>query len=379
MSRFRSGSFVPVSFPGFVPDSACPGFGLNSAPFGYVCRMSSAHEPEPAGEGLFELGVRSLVLCGLGSCALPKCCLSKFQRDVLHLHGAGTTTPMAVITKRIVRAVLTLFVAGLLGAALIRISPGWGVDEQELDPRYSRQTIEAMRHDRADTGNLLAFYAGFLVRLTRGDAGESIVFGRPVAALISERLPMTVRSVAAGLGTGWCAALLIAAATALRPNFITGLGAAALTGGLLSVPSAVLAILCLLAGFPPGAAVAAVVFPRVYPHAYEQFRAALRRPHVILGRARGLSPARLFFWHVLPSALGPLMALAGVSIALAFGASIPIEALTDSPGVGQLAWRAALGRDLPVLVAITLLLAAVTIIANLMSDLALRRIRVTLI
>jgi peptide/nickel transport system permease protein len=41
----------------------------------------------------------------------------------------------------------------------------------------------------------------------------------------------------------------------------------------------------------------------------------------------------------------------------------------DEPGLGQLAWQAALGRDLPVLVAITLLIAALTVACNAISDL----------
>jgi len=68
-----------------------------------------------------------------------------------------------------------------------------------------------------------------------------------------------------------------------------------------------------------------------------------------------------------------MVALGGVSVALAFGASIPVEALADSPGVGQLAWRAALGRDIPLLVSVTLLLTAVTTAANLLSDIAVLR------
>jgi peptide/nickel transport system permease protein len=71
--------------------------------------------------------------------------------------------------------------------------------------------------------------------------------------------------------------------------------------------------------------------------------------------------------------LMPLVALAGVSVTLAFGASIPIEALADSPGIGQLAWRAALGRDLPVLVTVTLMLTVVTVFANIIADIAMAR------
>ena len=49
-------------------------------------------------------------------------------------------------------------------------------------------------------------------------------------------------------------------------------------------------------------------------------------------------------------------------------ASIPAEALCDSPGIGQLAWTAALGRDLPLLVTLTLLVAAVTLMTNFLAE-----------
>jgi peptide/nickel transport system permease protein len=45
---------------------------------------------------------------------------------------------------------------------------------------------------------------------------------------------------------------------------------------------------------------------------------------------------------------------------MAFGAAIPLEALSDSPGMGQLAWQAALNRDLPLLTSITLFVTLLT-------------------
>jgi peptide/nickel transport system permease protein len=118
-----------------------------------------------------------------------------------------------------------------------------------------------------------------------------------------------------------------------------------------------------------------VVFPRVFPHVYEQLRANLVKPHVQMARSRGLSRTRVFLFHVVPTGFAPLLAVGGVSMTLAFGAAIPIEALADSPGIGQLAWRAALARDLPILVTITLLLTAVTVIANLAVDVLGARFR----
>jgi ABC-type dipeptide/oligopeptide/nickel transport system permease component len=63
-----------------------------------------------------------------------------------------------------------------------------------------------------------------------------------------------------------------------------------------------------------------------------------------------------------------VLALGAVSVSMALGAAIPVEALCDSPGVGQLVWKAALARDLPVLVNVTILIATVTAVANLLAD-----------
>jgi len=60
--------------------------------------------------------------------------------------------------------------------------------------------------------------------------------------------------------------------------------------------------------------------------------------------------------------------LLGLSVATAFAAVIPIEVLTDTPGIGQLAWQAALGRDLPLIVTLTLLVTCLTVTATVFAD-----------
>jgi len=74
------------------------------------------------------------------------------------------------------------------------------------------------------------------------------------------------------------------------------------------------------------------------------------------------------FWHVAPVAAPQLLALAGVSVSMAVGAAIPVEALCGLAGIGQLAWQAALARDLPLLVTITILVTLVTLLANSGAD-----------
>jgi peptide/nickel transport system permease protein len=92
---------------------------------------------------------------------------------------------------------------------------------------------------------------------------------------------------------------------------------------------------------------------------------------VVAAEAKGLSSWRVLWAHVFTPAAPQLAALAGISVSLAFGASIPIEVICDTPGVGQLAWRAAMDRDLPLLVTITVLVALMTLVVNSLADLAL--------
>jgi ABC-type dipeptide/oligopeptide/nickel transport system permease component len=55
---------------------------------------------------------------------------------------------------------------------------------------------------------------------------------------------------------------------------------------------------------------------------------------------------------------------------MALAASIPVEVLCDLPGIGQLAWKAALSRDLALLVDLTMLVTLVTLVANAGGDMA---------
>jgi peptide/nickel transport system permease protein len=278
----------------------------------------------------------------------------------------------SVIPRKIIRGLCILLVSGLLGALLIRVAPGYGTDEQELDARISQRTRDALSAGRQDR-NLFAFYVSYFGGLVRGDAGDSIVFRQPVAKLVGERAGTTTYEVATALALGWMAALTLGTTAALSKRAPIVLFSTVTTSSLLSVPSAVIATVCLLFYLPPSIAIAAVVFPRIFPHIYEQFREALTKSHVLMARAKGMTEGRVFLFHILPTALPPVLALAGVSVSVAMGASIPVEVLSDVPGLGQLAWRAALGRDLPVLVAVTLILTSATVIANLVFEIVIER------
>jgi len=272
--------------------------------------------------------------------------------------------------RRLLASLGLLVLAGFGAATLLRFAPGQSADELLLDARLSEDSRESILRQRAAETDVVGYYATFLRRVLEGDLGFSRSLNRPVRELLAERLPVTLVSVVEGLVGGWGLALFLTLPAAMFRRPLLDAAGAVAGGVFLCLPSALLALLVFLLGGPPGAAIALVVFPKVHRFMSNLLSSAAGSPHVITARAKGLSVSRIFFRHTLP-AIGPqALSLAGVSVSLALAAAIPMEVICGSAGVGQLAWLAATGRDLPVLIAVTMLIAAVTLAVNALSDLA---------
>jgi peptide/nickel transport system permease protein len=282
---------------------------------------------------------------------------------------------LSLLLRQARRILLTVLLGGLLGATLVRLGPGFGVDERELDSRLSADSQQAIRAENAKENNIALFYVRYIGGFLHGDFGFSRSLNRPVAQLLRQRLPLTLESLGLGVFGGASLGLVLALLTVWWRAPGADLVPALLSGLFLAAPAAVIALALLWMGPWIGAAsrwaIALVVFPHVYRYAKNQLIATSLSPHVVAAEAKGLSSWRVLWAHVFTPAAPQLAALAGISVSLAFGASIPIEVICDSPGVGQLAWRAAMDRDLPLLVTITVLVALMTLVVNSLADLAL--------
>ena len=265
--------------------------------------------------------------------------------------------------------VATALLGGLLAASLVRLAPGFNSDEALLDPRLNSASVQALKQARADQNNIFRFYAHSLRRASKGDLGVSLSLGQPVSDLLRQRVPLTLRLVGMGLLLSWAVVLALALSAApLKISAYDGL-ATVVSGTLLCIPAAVLALLSVLWNVPGALAIGLIIFPRDYRYTRNLLAKAYTLPHVLAARAKGLGEGRILFRHVVPVAAAPVLAVDGVSVSLALGAAIPVEALCGLAGVGQLAWQAALSRDLPLLVDITILVTLVTLLANSSADL----------
>lgn len=274
-----------------------------------------------------------------------------------------------VLSHRIGLLAVTLLAGGLLTAVLVRVGPGFDVDERELDPRLNQASRISIQQERSVNRDILGFYTRRLERIVfHGDLGKSSSLDRPIAQLLRDRLPVTAQILALGVGGGWALAFALALPAVVCQSVVFR-GLAGLSQQvLMCLPAAALAIVVFDIGGPVRALVALVVCPRVFEYLRNLLLEAYAQPHIITARAKGLGGAAIWGRHVLPYVAPQLLALAGVSVSIAFGAAIPVEALCDLPGIGQLAWIAATARDLPLLVTITFLVIAMTQVCNTVSD-----------
>src|SRR5579871_2978613 len=210
---------------------------------------------------------------------------------------------LKILLRQVRRILLTVLIGGLLGATLVRLGPGFGSDERELDSRLNAQSQQAIRAEHASENNVALFYAHYLAGLAHGDLGFSRSLNRPVSELLKERLPLTLISlaygVAGGIAIGLGLALITVAWRAPGANFVP----AFLSGLCLAVPAAVIALVFLWLNAGGRWAIALVVFPHVYRYAKNLLVAAYESPHVLAAQAKGLGGLRVLLAHVvLPAA-----------------------------------------------------------------------------
>lgn len=273
------------------------------------------------------------------------------------------------LANRLIMAAMVILVGAFLSAALVRYAPGFGADERQLDARLSGQSLQAIRSESSAERSIASYYVGWLRRMLRGSLGDSRSMQRPVAELLVERGGITLRILAESLAIAWMVAVSLVVATwtmHLAPLEKTWTTASSL---LLCLPAGAVALLLILLNGPGYLALVVVVFPKVHRYLSDLVGATGRMSHVLAARARGIPEHRLLLWHVIPAIRREVLALGGVSIAIALNAAIPVEALCGIPGIGQLAWQSALARDLPVLISVSLLVIAFTVLANSGADL----------
>ena len=304
------------------------------------------------------------------------------------------------ILRRLLQLVPMLLGASLLIFAVIRLAPGDPYSGL-VDPRADPAKIEELRRRHCLDCPLPQQYWRWLSHAARGDLGTSIRFRIPVAQLIGDRLGpsialgVTAQSIVllAGIPFGILAAVrrgtwVDAAVTTCSLAFlaIPGLFLGLLLlrffslGGLQVLPSAGFTTPGSLLTGParfldvarhlilPATALGVTGIAGLMSHVRSAMLEVLRQDYLRTARAKGLPERMVIYRHALRNALMPVITLLGLNLPALLGGAIITESLFQWPGVGRLTYTALLERDYPVLMALNLLFAALTLLGSLLAD-----------
>src|ERR1700730_18528588 len=134
--------------------------------------------------------------------------------------------------------VATVLLGGLLAAVLVRLAPGFDVDEQQLDSHLNAESLASLRAARMQQNNIFSFYIRSLQRALHGDLGTSLSLGQPVSALLRQRVPLTLRLVGIGLLLSWAVAMAMALSAAWMQVAAYDALTTVMSGTFLCIPAA---------------------------------------------------------------------------------------------------------------------------------------------
>jgi len=290
----------------------------------------------------------------------------------------------AFIVRRLVHAIFVLVGVSVIVFLLIHLTgdPTPLMVPEDATP----QQIQEVRHSMGFDRPIVVQYGLFLGHAIRGDFGYSYRIRRPAFSLVVERVPATLRLAFASLAVALIVAVPIGMLAAFKKNSV--FDRLSMIGVLFgqSMPTfwfgimAILVISVKLHWLPtsgyrgPKYLVLPALTLGLYSSAViarvlrSSLLEALGRDYIRTARAKGVKERRVIFVHALKNAAIPVTTVVGLQIGYLFGGSIVTETVFSYPGMGLLAIQAIRGRDMPVVQAFVVSIAALIIGTNLLID-----------
>ena len=298
------------------------------------------------------------------------------------------------LIRRLAQGAVVLFVVSAVVFAIVHAAPGGPalLNNPDVDPKMAKEMEKQLGLDDP----IPVQYARWLGNAVRGNLGRSYQHSLGTAELLWARIPNTL------LLSG--TALLLAVVLAVPLGMISAVYrysaldyAATVTAFVgVSIPVFWLAILLIIVfsvtlGWLPSSGMLTVGLPfsmrdrllhllmpsivlATFPLAQltryvrSSMVDALAQDYVRTARAKGLPERGVLGRHALRNALIPMVTVLGVLTPRLLGGAVVTETIFAWPGLGRLAVEAAVTRDYPVILGATLLVSALVVLSNLITD-----------
>jgi peptide/nickel transport system permease protein len=305
---------------------------------------------------------------------------------------------------------LAALVPLLLGITLItfvvmHLAPGEPVEMQTaMNPKVSAQARERLREFYGLDKPLHVQYLNWLGRLARLDFGRSFApDNRPVMDKISERIPVTLSLNVIALLLEFGLAIPIGILAATRRDTLLDKGITLFVFLGFAVPTFWLALILMYLfgvklGWLPISGLHSLGSDKLHGLAWfgdlarhlilpvsiatfgslaglsrymrSTMLEVIGQDYITTARAKGLTERVVIYRHALRNALLPVITLLGFSLPGLIGGSVIFETIFAIPGMGQLFYMGVMSRDYPLVMGILTIGAGLTLIGNLLADLA---------
>lgn len=307
--------------------------------------------------------------------------------------------------RRILQTIPILFIISLLLFFMVRAAPGGPLTAAHRNPNITPEQIAKLEAKLGLDQPLPIQYAKWMGDMLQGDLGESIKFRRPVAEMISERIPNTLVLVGVSFFVTLLIAIPVGVLSARKPYSAFDYSMTTITFMGQSLPVYWLGLGLILifyvsiknpaTGDPlfPGSGMNTIgkegdlldtlwhlVLPVIalslgWVAWYSRFLRSsmldvLHEDYIRTARAKGLRDGVVHYKHALRNAILPLVTLVALDLPSLFAGALFVETIFSWPGMGRLFWDAARGRDYPVLLGVVMITAVLIIACNILADLA---------
>jgi peptide/nickel transport system permease protein len=302
-------------------------------------------------------------------------------------------TILSLVLKRLALGLVTIIVISVLIFIGVEALPG-DLTEAILGQSALPETIEAFRKElKLDLPPHIRYFA-WLGDVMKGNLGNSLANGRPIADLVGWRFANTLFLASAAAVIAVPIAILLGIVAALYRNSFFDRAISIATLSTISFPEFFVAYILVallsvkLIVFPSLSNISddmafwekihAIALPCltltlvVIAHMMRQTRAAiiniLASPFIEMAHLKGIKRLRVIVVHAFPNALSPVINVVALNLAYLVVGVVIVEVVFVYPGLGQLLVDSVSKRDLPVVQASCLIFAVIYIGLNLLAD-----------
>jgi peptide/nickel transport system permease protein len=294
------------------------------------------------------------------------------------------------LVRRLVQMIPVLFGISLVTFFMIHLIPG-DPARAMLGPRATPDRVAELRQQLGLDRSLPVQYGHFLSDVVRGDLGRSLYYRQAVRPIVFDRLGATVILVAYSGVLALVISIPLGIAAAVKRNTWVDQAIRAVFLVTLAMPAFWLGILFILFfglrldlfpiggygdSFPqhlwhlflPSLTIALSMAPLLIRGLRTSMVGNLGALYVTTARAKGLRERAIVAGHVLKPSLISMVTILGVNLGFLIGSTVVVETVFAIPGLGFLMVSSIQSRDYPVIQAVTLVLAVLVILVNLLTD-----------